>query len=135
MNKPGRLRATLLAHHPDLASDPQKLAIFVSRGNLVATGEPGGGWEYGYTLTMIVQDFAGDMDALSATVLDWLAVEQPDLLKSPDARARSVRFEAELLSNELADVQIELDLQEAVQRRDGQFIHPPAPPADPSALW
>ncbi|NII74821.1 hypothetical protein FHW84_003417 [Dyella sp. SG562] len=135
MNKPGRLREALIRGLPDLALDPQKLLIFAERGSVVATGEPGESWEYAYQLTVIVQDFAGDMDALTATVLRWLAAEQPDLLLSAESRRNGVRFEAELMTTELADVQFQLDITEPVMRRGEGFEHPAPPPADPSALW
>jgi len=135
MNKPGRLREALIRGLPDLALDPQKLLIFAERGSVVATGEPGESWEYAYQLTVIVQDFAGDMDALTATVLRWLAAEQPDLVLSPQSRRNGVRFEAELMSNELADVQFQLDITEPVICRDGNFEHPAPSPTDPTAMW
>jgi hypothetical protein len=135
MIKPARLRTALLAALPELATDPQKLLIFADRGHVVATGEAGDSWEYVYQLTLIVQDFAGDMDALTATVLRWLAIEQPDLLRNTDHRRQGVRFEAELMTTELADVQYQLDLSEPVVSRDGRFEHPAPPPADPTALW
>jgi len=135
MNKPGSLRDALIKGLPDLALDPQKLLIFAERGSVVATGEPGESWEYAYQLTVIVQDFAGDMDALTATVLRWLAVEQPDLLLSTENRRNGIRFEAELMTAELADVQMQLDITEPVMRRGEGFEHPAPPPADPTALW
>lgn len=94
MVKPGRLRDALVNGVNDLAINPQKLLIFAERGKVVATGEPGDSWEYAYQLTVIVQDFAGDMDELTATVLRWMAVEQPDLLLNAENRRNGVRFEA-----------------------------------------
>ena len=135
MNKPGRLREALIRGLPDLALDPQKLLIFAERGTLVATGEPGESWEYAYQITVIVQDFAGDMDTLAATVLRWLAAEQPELLLSAESRRNGVRFEAELMSTELADVQFQLDITEQVIRHGDGFAHPAPPPADPTAMW
>lgn len=135
MNKPNRLREALIRGLPDLALDPQKLLIFAERGTVVATGEPGESWEYAYQLTVIVQDFAGDMDALTATVLRWLAAEQADLLLSAESRRNGVRFEAELMTTELADVQFQLDITEPVIRRGDGFEHPAPPPTDPTAMW
>lgn len=135
MIKPESLRTALLLHLPDIANDPQKLLIFAERGRVIATGAAGDSWEYAYQLTVIVQDYAGDMNALTATVLRWLAETQPDLLLSPDAMRNAVRFEAELMTNELADVQFQLDVTEAVIGRGGAFEHPAPPPSDPSSLW
>lgn len=137
MNKPGRFRAALLAALPDLAADPQRLSILVERGHICTTGAPGDGWCYDYQLTAILQDFAGDMDALALAVVHFVQVEQPDLLKNMDANARGIRFETEMITSELVDISIEIDLTEAVipGRADGIFAHPPEPPADPTALW
>lgn len=135
MNKPERLREALIKGLPTLALDPQKLLIFAERGKVVAMGAPGDSWEYTYQLTVIVQDFAGDMDELTATVLRWLAIEQPDLLLNPENRRNGMRFEAELMTSELADVQFQLDITEPVVRRGDVFEHPAPPPSDPSGLW
>jgi len=137
MNKPGRFRAALLAALHDVAQDPQRLSIYVERGHLVATGAPGRGWLYTYQLTAVLQDFAGDMDVLASAVTQWVEIEQPDLLKNDTNNKRGIRFECEMMSNELADVAIEIDLTEAVYASaDGTtFDHPAEPPADPTAAW
>jgi len=137
MNKPGRFRAALLAALPDLAADPQRLSILVEHGHIRATGATGEGWCYDYQLTAILQDFAGDMDALAQAVVHFVQVEQPDLLKNMDTNARGIRFETEMITAELVDVSIEVDLTEAVVSgpTDHTFEHPPEPPADPTALW
>lgn len=136
MNKPERFRAALLAALPDVASDPQRLSIFVEKGKLVANGTEGAGWQYSYQLTAILQDFAGDMDTLAKAVIAWVAVEQPDMLKNPTQAERGIRFECELMTSELADVSIEIDLTEAVYASsEGSFNHHAEPPADPTSAW
>jgi hypothetical protein len=136
VNKPERFRTALLAALPDLANDPQRLSIFVEKGKLVASGTERAGWQYSYQLTAILQDFAGDMDTLATTVIAWVAVEQPDMLKNPMHAERGIRFECELMTSELADVSIEIDLTEAVLAgNDATFDHPAEPPADPTSAW
>jgi len=137
MNKPERFRTALLAALPDLANDPQRLSIFVEKGKLVASGGQGAGWQYSYQLTAILQDFAGDMDTLARAVTAWVAVEQPDMLKNPAQAERGIRFECELMTSELADISIEIDLTEAVYAGDDgkAFDHPAEPPADPTGAW
>jgi hypothetical protein len=137
MNKPGRLREALLKSLPDLAQDPQKLSIFVERGNLVATGAPGQSWEYRYQVTAVVQDFAGDMDEVAFAIMQWVAVEQPDLLKNDEGSTRGIRFQCEMMTSELVDILIELDLREAAytDANGTRFDHPAEPPADPTADW
>jgi hypothetical protein len=136
MNKPGRFRTALLAALPELASDPQRLSIFVEKGKLVANGAEGAGWSYSYQLTAVLQDFAGDMDALAKAVIAWVSTEQPDMLKNPAQAERGIRFECELMTAELADVSIEIDLTEAVYASsDGAFDHAVEPSADPTGAW
>jgi hypothetical protein len=136
MNKPGRFRTALLAALPELASDPQRLSIFVEKGKLVANGTEGTGWSYHYQLTAVLQDFAGDMDALAKAVIAWVAVEQPDMLKNSMQAEHGIRFECELMTAELADISIEVDLTEAVYASvDATFEHPAEPPADPTDAW
>lgn len=137
MNKPERFRVALLAALPELASDPQRLSIFVEKGKLVATGTERAGWQYSYQLTAILQDFAGDMDTLATVVMAWVATEQPDMLKNPAQSERGIRFECELMTSELADISIEMDLTEAVYTgSDGEtFDHPAEPSADPTGAW
>jgi tail completion protein R (GpR) len=136
MNKPERFRTALHAALPELVSDPQRLSIFVEKGKLVANGTEGAGWQYSYQLTAILQDFAGDMDTVATAVIAWVVTEQPDMLKNPAQADRGIRFECELMTAELADVSIEIDLTEAVfADNDGTFDHPVEPPADPTSDW
>jgi hypothetical protein len=136
VNKPERFRVALLAALPDLANDPQRLSIFVEKGKLIASGTEGAGWQYSYQLTVILQDFAGDMDALAKAVIAWAAVDQPDMLKNPLQAERGIRFECELMTSELADIVIEIDLTEAVYAdNNGTFGHPAEPPVDPTSAW
>lgn len=136
MNKPERFRVALLTALPDLANDPQRLSIFVEKGKLVASGTEGKGWQYSYQLTAVLQDFAGDMDALANAVIAWVAMAQPDMLKNPMQAERGIRFECELMTSELADIVIEIDLTEAVYADNhGTFEHPAEPPADPTSAW
>lgn len=129
MNKLNSLRAALLAGVPEFARDPERLSIMAERGRFIATGAEGLGWQYAYQITFIVQDFAGDMDLVTHTILQWVRVEQPSLLLNPELADKSIRFEVETaLTTELVDVLIEIDVTEAVVTTDGvTFEHPPEP--------
>jgi hypothetical protein len=136
MKKLSTFRAAMMAAVTDLKNDPQKMSIMAERGKLVSTGGAARGWHYAYQLTAIIQDFAGDMDVLTDTVLQWVRVEQPGLLKNNELNAQGVRFEVEMLDNECVDVQLEIDLIEGVSTVDGStFVHPDEPPADPTESW
>lgn len=136
MKKLQTFRAALLASSSELAIDPQKTAIFAERGRVVSGGAPGKGWEYRYQITAIIQDFAGDVDAVAHAILEWMRVELPGVLKNPELTDKAFRFEVELMANELVDLQIEVDVDEPVLVGvDGTFAHPPAPPEDPTERW
>jgi len=59
------------------------------------------------------------------------------MLKNPSHAERGIRFECQLMSSELADIAIEIDLTEAVYAGDDgkAFDHPAEPPADPTGAW
>lgn len=133
MIKPDLLRAVLL-QLPDLKTEPGKLSILVENGAIRANTAPGSGFEYAYQLTAIIQDYAGDFDQLAYSVVAWLQSQQPDMLANDESRKRGFRFEVERISDELVDVQLELDLTEAVvPNADGTFTHVAEPIADPDS--
>lgn len=67
--KPQSLRAHLLAAIPELCRDPDRILIFVDEGAVRSTMANGLSFEYVYTLTMILTDYAGDLAAVSIPVL------------------------------------------------------------------
>ena len=114
MRKPASLRAHLTAASPELQRNPDKLAIYVREGHLVAAGAATLSFEYRYTLTAVLLDYAGQADAIMVPLLAWLRVNQVEILENPALREKSVRFEVEYLNKESVDIQIEIDLTEAV---------------------
>lgn len=114
MKKPDSLRALLLRAVPDLAAAPESLSLFVDQGSVAARTNAAGSlsYEYRYTLNIVVQDYAGDRNAVMVPLLAWVAQAQPDLLGSP--AAEPIAFEAELLDGDLCDLSVTLDLTERV---------------------
>lgn len=113
MLKPASLRDHLTAALPELSRDPDKLSVFIDRGTLVSTFAPGFSFEYSYTLRLIFTDYAGHPDAVMVPLLEWIRRHQSELLANPDRRG-SIAFEADLLSNDLVDLEIRLPLTERV---------------------
>ncbi len=113
MRKPTLLRDYLQARVPDLAAHPDHLHVFVEKGH-IASGLPDLHFRYNYSVTLIITDFSGDPDGLMVPLLAWIAENQPDLLQHPERQNKAIAFEAELLGNDLADVQISMDLTERV---------------------
>jgi hypothetical protein len=113
MKKPDGLRRLLLAAVPGLAADPSRLSMFIDKGKLSFRASGTLSFEYAYTLNIVVQDYAGDVDALMVPLLAWIAEQQPDLLER-DPR-EPFTFESEILDSDAADVSIDLQLTEAVR--------------------
>jgi hypothetical protein len=110
------LRNALTAAVPEIARDPSKLTVFAKAGSSVATGAGESlSWEYRYTATLLLLDFAGDADHVTAAVHAWVRVYQPELLDNAELRERGIQFEAELLNAKAVDLQITLQLTEAVR--------------------
>jgi len=114
MKKPNSLRAALTAALPSLARNPESLHLFADEGRVVAGGGKTLSFEYQYTLTLIVVDFADSSDAIMVPLLAWLRVNQPELFFNPDQRRDGFRFEAEILNHSAVDLAIKLPLTERV---------------------
>lgn len=113
MKKPEGLHRLLLATVPGLSANAERLTMFVDKGR-VASG-PGRhlSFEYRYTLAIVIQDYAGDVDAITIPILAWIAEQQPELLKSGDGEP--FEFEAEIQNGSTADVSISMELTERVR--------------------
>lgn len=143
MLKPSSLRAHLTAAVPDLARDPENLLLLVENGHIIATGTAALSWQYRYTLSLIVLDWAGHADALIAPLLAWAKRHQPELFDNPARREQAIRFQVEMLSTSTADIQISIDLTEDVLARPRagapagalNLIHKDEPLPQPWAPW
>ena len=141
MKKPDSLRAALTAAVRDLERNPDKLHIFIDQGRVEATGARTLSFEYQYTLTLIVTDFADDTNALVVPILAWLREHQPEIFFNPDRRRDGFTFEAEVLNHTTVDVAVKLALSERVVVRvvgdRYQVEHAPEPvnEADNNTGW
>jgi hypothetical protein len=134
MRKPEQLRRLLLRAVPGLADAPERLALFVDEGRIAARAGVTLSFEYRYTANVVIQDYAGDRDAVIVPLLAWIAQAEPELLARPDAQPFT--FEAELLDGDAVDLSIKLDLTERVAVTPGadggyEVRHLDDLPADP----
>lgn len=111
MDKLDQLKAVLTRAVPSIRANPDTLAIFVDRGRVAARAGTLS-FEYRYQLNLVVQDFAGSIDAISVPLLRWIAEHQPELMQKSDSEPFD--FECDILSDDLQDVSITLDLTERV---------------------
>ncbi|QNM96387.1 phage tail protein [Chitinimonas koreensis] len=136
MLKPQQLREHLARLVPGLATEPDKLLVFIKNGRIRSTGGGSLSFEYQYTLNVVLLDYAGHSDAVFVPILAWLRANQLDLLQNADRQAQGFKFEAEHLNNNSADLSIELALTERVlvkQVPGGLDVRHPDEPADPHA--
>ncbi|WP_336873662.1 phage tail protein, partial [Pseudomonas juntendi] len=79
MDKPNSLREHLLAAVPGLKNNPERLVMFINAGKVRCTAAASLSFEYGYTLQIMLTDFAGDPDSVMLPILGWVRVNQSDL--------------------------------------------------------
>jgi len=114
MRKPVELRAAITAAVADLKRNPEKLHLFVEEGRVVATGAKTISFEYQYTLTLLVTDFAESADAITVPVMAWLRANQPELFTNPDRQPDGFKFETDILSHNCVDLLMRIPLTERV---------------------
>ncbi len=117
MKKPDSLRDWIQRGFSQTKFEGDQLQIFVDNGALAGRAAKGPvGFEYRYTLNVILQDFAGDPNALFVLLVIWLRRHQRELLENAD-KMGAVRFEVDRLAEGKVDVSIEIPLTEAVTTR------------------
>jgi len=112
LHKPNSLRSLLLAKVPALQENPDLLSMFIDKGKVVSRATGSLSFQYRYTLNLVVQDYAGDVDALILPILFWIQREEPELLER--APHEPLTYESEILDAASADVSIYLELSERV---------------------
>ena len=130
MQKPIQLQQRLIEQIPQLASAPEKLVMTTGTGNVVATSDPSLSFEYRYLLTVTITDEAITetlVDLAVVTLLDWLQVNQPEILGNPVHRLSDFTF-----AQQANNLVLTLQLTERVQVSDTgdvrAIIHLPEPP-------
>lgn len=136
MNKPEQLRALLLSAVPHLKQNPNDLQLFVDQGKVVATGAGRNlSFEYQFNAIVLVTDYAEHADTLMVPLLAWVAEHQSELLTNPDKRENGIRFRAEMINKNKADIEVTIPLTERVKVTPvvgGRTVeHLPEPPFDP----
>lgn len=68
---------------------------------------------YRYTIQVLAVDFPGQVDDLMLPIMAWVWHYQPDLLLNPDNN-RKVEFDADIISDDMADVLFKVPVWERV---------------------
>ena len=111
MEKPALLRAEIQKHLPELRQNPDKLTMFVTNGQIVAS-KGTLSHETKYRLSVMITDFVGNIDVLNAVIIAWLQEENPHIIGPGATTPTDYSFEVELLNNNTCDILIELNLTE-----------------------
>lgn len=138
MKKLSSIKDRLCQKIPYLKENPEKLYLFVDDGSIIATYEPSLSYEYSYSLNIIIEEFPDDQNIIFAVVMEWLKEYQPDILANPDKRDTGIRFEADILNSQSANISIDLKLTERVivAMKEGKYhVEAVNEPADPTHDW
>jgi hypothetical protein len=112
MMKPASLRTLLLQTVPGLAAEPGRLSLFTDKGRVRCRATGNLSFEYSYTLNVVIEDYAGDIDGIFVPLLAWIERHEPDLLKREPHEPFD--FESEILDTDRADVSVNIELTERV---------------------
>ncbi|WP_313188926.1 phage tail protein [Pantoea sp.] len=132
MLKPKQLREALTASVPLLQRNPDSLNMFIDGGRIASTLASSLSFEYQYQLNIVITDYADDIDLIMVPVLAWLRENQPDIMATEEKRRTGFTFKADVISDSLCDVSIDLQLTERVlvKQESGALhvTHLPEPP-------
>jgi len=112
MNKPQSLRSALEVALPELKQNPDRMLVFIDKGQIVSTQAPNFSFEYHYTLNIVITDYSAHSDTVFIPLLVWVREHQPNLLTGRADGGMS--FEAEAINHKTTDISITLNLTEAV---------------------
>ncbi|MDF3821709.1 phage tail protein [Leptospira sp. 96542] len=114
MYKLNSLRRHLKLAVPELGRDPEKLSILMRKGRVVCAGEASLSFEYAYTAQIVLVDYSGEADSIMLPLLVWLRTHQSEYFDNDGLREHGFRFDVEYNNNKTVDLEIELELTEAV---------------------
>jgi len=114
VDKPASLRAALAAAIPELAANPDRLAVFIDKGRLVSRLTPGLGFEWRYTIRLEFHDFTGSPDAIAVPLLLWLRANQPERFLEFQREDTALGFAADIIDSNTWDLAWAFELSEAV---------------------
>lgn len=113
VNKMKALRALLISTVPGLATKPENLSLYAAKGRIATVRGETMSFEYRFTATIMVQDYAGDPDNVFVPLVAWVAENQTELTRQQNGEAFS--FEVDELDSETRDIEVSIDLTETVR--------------------
>ena len=116
MIKPNRLRAILTRTLSYFAKNPDALILQFDNGKIKVTGNKSPSFEYHYDLLVSVKDFPFHPDVLFVPVIDFIRIEQAELLYNNDNWGK-VEFDIVDNNHKTYDIYISIPLTERVIAR------------------
>lgn len=113
MDKPASLRKKLADTFTVLKDHPDKLTIYIIAGSINGQKYTLGHTEK-YTMRVLLTDWPTPMQEVTVTILSWMQEHQPQKLLQGNIGNETMRYEAEIIDNNLADLLYELDITEKV---------------------
>ncbi|MFU9138028.1 phage tail protein [Erwinia tasmaniensis] len=124
MLKPKQLRQALTDSVPLLQRNPDGLNMFIDGGRIASTLASSLSFEYQYQLNLVITDYGGDIDLIIVPLLAWLRENQPDIMGTEEKRRTGFTFKADVISDTLCDISIDLQLTERViVKQEGGALH------------
>ena len=114
MKKPDSLRTHMLNAVKELQRDPDRLLIHTDNGKIRCLMSNGLSFEYEYELSFILTEYAGELDAVMIPLLDWVRINQSELLVNLEKSKNSFKFETVLLDNSKVDLALTFPITERV---------------------
>jgi len=114
MLKPTLLREFITKRDPFFQQNAEALEVYVTEGQVMATGTASHSFLYRYKLNVLAMDYPNAFDNLTLPVMAWVREQQPDLIFNPDKREAGIRFDVDILDNDTADILIVLNVTERV---------------------
>lgn len=135
MKKPASLREHLSKNIPGLMTDPENFIVFITNGNWRVKRGKSLSFTFTYDLLMLFKDFSLDPAIVFAHLIEWLEINQHELISNPDKLFDGMSFEVEPITHETADILITLKLTEdvIVQRENGVLVTEYKP--EPDNQW
>lgn len=114
MKKPDSLKTHMLNAVKELQRDPDRMLIFTDKGNVRCTLANGLSFEYVYDLNFILTEYVGELDAVMIPLLDWVRINQNELLANLEKSKDAFKFETVILDNNTVDLSLTLQITERV---------------------
>ena len=113
MKKPASLKNYLIERTPWLKEDPTRIITFVENGLIRATGAASHSGacshEYSYRLSIVIQAFPGDIEHITVPILEWLKVNQSDMVDNPTFQQNGLPFDVDVLDTGTVDLEISIN--------------------------